>query len=50
MDRLANYCQAVVLHNQRASGTEPPLPRVLYGAWGNAKHPNNMAVHRMFVN
>ena len=50
MDRLANYCQAVILHSPRASGTEPPLPWGPYGASGNALHTDNMRVWRGFVN
>ena len=50
MDRLANYCQAVISRNPRASGTEPPLPRVPYGASGNALHAVNMKVPPSFVN
>ena len=50
MDRLANHCQAVILHNPRACGTEPPLPRDPYGASGNALHAVNMKHRRRFVN
>ena len=50
MDRLANYCQAVILHNPRASGTAAAPPWVPYGASGNALHGVNMRVPRGFVN